>query len=125
MIVKDGKVYGIYPIGENISNMMYDSIPVYATSTPQNIIIEAKNLFQKIHNVFEGDFEVLVRLEGSILGEAYVNAALNYNGNGTMEMIPAAGYFYNELAKLIHRYIYNGWEVDQEWIDAAEYLARR
>ena len=125
MVIKNGKVYGIYSEGEDISYMLTGNTIPFVSTSPKKAIVETKNLFQKIHNVFEGDSDVLLKLEGSILGEAYVNASLRYNGNGTMEMIPAAGYFYDELVKLIHRYIYNGWVIDQEWIDAAEYLAQR
>ena len=113
MIIRDGRAFWTTAPGEDLSYWLR-GYAVTGYGTPRETLIHAKDTFQDIHRIFDGDIVVLEKLaESCILGEAYHNAALVYNGNGRTDAIPNAKTYFRELRKLIKRYEYNGFKFEK------------
>lgn len=113
MIIRDGRAFWTTAPGEDLSYWLR-GYAVTGYDTAKETLIHAKDTFQDIHRIFDGDIVVLEKLaESCILGEAYYNAVLVYNGNGSTDAIPNAKTYFRELRKLIKRYEYNGFKFEK------------
>lgn len=123
MNIKNGKYQGIsgFEKGSDISYYM-TSWRIFEYPTKKETIIKALWFFKQTYNYFGLYEEIVEDLNETILGEAYVNAAKRQTGDVTSFLIPPNYICYEELKKLVNRYIKNGWVISQEWLDAINEL---
>lgn len=91
----------------------------YRYEDPWKTLVEAKNTCQRIHDIFDGDPEILALLaETSIVGEAYLNAVMRTNHgleyNTFPLSIPNANTYFNELRTVIKRLERDGFKFEKE-----------
>lgn len=91
----------------------------YRYEDPWKTLVEAKNTCQRIHDIFDGDVDVLILLaETSIVGEAYLNAVM-WTNNGLIYdtfplSIPDANTYFYELRKVVKRLERDGFKFEEE-----------